>query len=611
MTRIHIAAPDTARPIALPQRTAMLAFATFAAAAWYFPWRAGTLNLEAPGFSAMVYGVELFCFAFLCLQLFMQWGAATRTPRSARAGSGADIFIMIRREPAHVVRRSLVAAVEVRRAEQIFLVGGREEIAALAEEFAVSHVARRRDALIQSKADFIAVFSAEHAPSSDSLERMLGYFADAQMGFVQGALDFALAKRPLWVEIFLGAPAPMSTRAQEGRDRLNAVLMGESCAVLRRSALDRIKGFASGTAWGLRTGLRLHKAGFGSVFHGEALAKVVAPNSNAARTSFAEAAAAAWRYEGLLSRGLSAGQRLSYLAAFLSITDVARAGLFVAAPALAVWLGVAPVATLDVSVLLHLLPYGALSLALVAALRREPDVWRRLVRYAPTKLSSFKPAPLGASEHARDIAPPRERRMLPPEPELWLWAALGLSVFAMAAGATRFLVDGRPSLALLIAGSLWLAASSLIALASLQEARKRRAERRVDARVAADFAVELYLPGGWFALHALDATPDGVRLAAPVGAELAAGQCVDVFLRVAGRRAPARLRVRHRAAAWEDVAAQRLTFGCALNWADARDRDALVLALYGGDAAARDPASLFAPAVSNENEPLGRGESAA
>jgi len=53
-----------------------------------------------------------------------------------------------------------------------------------------------------------------------------------------------------------------------------------SCAVVRRSALERIGGFATGTITeDLHTSIRLHAAGFRSVYHAEPLAFGLAPES--------------------------------------------------------------------------------------------------------------------------------------------------------------------------------------------------------------------------------------------------------------------------------------------------------------------------------------------
>jgi hypothetical protein len=599
-----LAAPETARAEGLGARGMALACAALAAAAFYFPWRLGALNADAPLLSAMVYGAELFSFALLCLALLGGARIVRRTPQPVSADMAADILVLVSRQQPATVRRSLAAAVNVRGAGRVILVGGGEPAYALAAAFGVQHVASRREALAACSAECVALVSAGHAPHVDFLERTLGYFSDPGVAFAQGALDFALPKRPLWAEILLGA-APMSVAAQQGRDGAGAVLLGGSCALLRRSALEQIRGFASGEAWALRTGLRLHKAGLAGVFHAESLAAAVTGNGEATRAApFARAAAAAWRSEGLvLACGLGFGQRLAYLAAFLRIADTPRCALFVALPALALMAGALPVAALDAALLAHFLPYAVLATALAIALRCEPGDWRKLFTFATRAKKT--PPPLGVAERPRDV--PATRKTPPAgEAELWLWAALGVAVFALAAGVTRFVVAARPPLLVLIVAGLWMLACFFLALAALATERRRRLDRRGDARLAVDFPVELHLPaGGWRAVHALDASPDGVRLAAPLGIEIAVGQKIEAYLRVAGARAPVTLRVRYRETTWEEEGAQRLELGCALIWASAGDQDFLTLALYGGAAA---PA-LFC----NENEPaaLLQDESAA
>jgi cellulose synthase/poly-beta-1,6-N-acetylglucosamine synthase-like glycosyltransferase len=122
--------------------------------------------------------------------------------------------------------------------------------------------------LTQSRAQFIAIFDADHAPKTSFLTQTLGFFSDPQVAFVQTPQDFynldsfqhrwSRRKGQVWTEQSL-----FFRVIQRGKDYWNAAFFCGSCAVIRRSSLDAIGGFATGTVTeDLHTSIRLHKQGF-------------------------------------------------------------------------------------------------------------------------------------------------------------------------------------------------------------------------------------------------------------------------------------------------------------------------------------------------------------
>src|SRR5262249_13137652 len=136
-------------------------------------------------------------------------------------------------------------------------------------------------------------------------------------------------------------------------DRWNAASYCGSCAVIRRSALDRVGGFATGTiAEDLHTSIRLHKAGFQSVYHNVSLVYGIAPVTyelfESQRVRQGQGAMQVWRREGVVfARGLSLPQRLCYMSSIVTYLNAWPRALFYLLPAFVLAGGAMPIAHLD------------------------------------------------------------------------------------------------------------------------------------------------------------------------------------------------------------------------------------------------------------------------
>lgn len=294
-------------------------------------------NPDAPTLSSLLLAAELFGIVSLGLHLFCTWTLVERRAPRLAAGTRADIFVTTWNEPVEMLRHTLIAAKTVRQAGTVWLLddGARQEMEELADELGVAYVSRTErahakagnlnNALRHSTSDYIAIFDSDHVPSPDFLERTLGYFSDAAVAFVQTPQDFynvdsfqhrgSPDRNQVWHEQTL-----FYRVIQPGKDRWNAAFFCGSCAVVRRRALDDIGGFATGTITeDLHTSLKMHKKGWSSAYHTEALAFGLAPSDfdqyQTQRLRWARGAMQVWIKEGFLfSKGLSLAQRLSYLA---------------------------------------------------------------------------------------------------------------------------------------------------------------------------------------------------------------------------------------------------------------------------------------------------------
>jgi cellulose synthase/poly-beta-1,6-N-acetylglucosamine synthase-like glycosyltransferase len=102
-------------------------------------------------------------------------------------------------------------------------------------------------ALEVTEGEFILQLDADHVPMADILHRLLGFFEDPKVAFVQSPQDFYNDDsfthdvdeqgRRIWEEqrIFF-------TIIQPGKDRWNAAFFCGSCGIIRRSAFEEIGG---------------------------------------------------------------------------------------------------------------------------------------------------------------------------------------------------------------------------------------------------------------------------------------------------------------------------------------------------------------------------------
>jgi cellulose synthase (UDP-forming) len=353
-------------------------------AAWYLTWRLGTFNKQALIFSWLLYCAELYGFITTLMHIFMTWRLTVREAPSPREGLSVDVFVPTINEPVALLRKTLLAVMRMEYPHETWLLddGRRPEVDALAKELGCRYLTRPdnsnakagnlNNALLHSEADFLAVFDADHAPKKSFLTRTLGYFQDQSVAFVQTPQDFynldsfqhhkKTGATDAWHEqsVFFRV-------IQRGKDYWNAAFFCGSCAILRRSALDAIGGFATGTVTeDLHTSVKIHKKGFRSVYHAESLAFGLAPSSVAPflkqRIRWGQGAMQVWRKEGVFfCRCLTFAQRINYLASTITYFDGWQKGLFYITPAVVLASGIMPLTAFGPDFLVHFIPYFLLT----------------------------------------------------------------------------------------------------------------------------------------------------------------------------------------------------------------------------------------------------------
>jgi len=591
-------------PLSLPRR--LVAWAFMVCALWYLGWRATTLNPEAYLFSWVLYGAELFGFLTAALHLFMSWRLTVRNSPAVPAGMSVDVFIPTINESESIVRRTLLAAQHMDYPHETWLLddGNRPEMMKLAAEFGCRYLARgdNRDAkagnlnhaLSHSQGEFIAIFDADHAPQRHFLVRTLGYFTDEKVAFVQTPQDFYNLDsyqhrrhrdgRQIWTEQSL-----FFRVIQRGKDFWNAALFCGSCAVMRRSALEAIDGFAAETVTeDLHTSLRLHMQGFRSVYHAESLAFGLAPDSVSAylgqRVRWGQGAMKVWRSEGILfNRRLKLAQRLSYLASVLTYFDGWQKAIFYAAPAIVLVTGKLPIFTSAENFLLHFLPYFLLIIWVSEEVGRGYSSFVTTEQYNMARFAAFARATLGwitGGGKFKVIPKGVPANLLEQTRIIPQYLVLAINLYAIPLGYLfNQKYDWLPAGGL-AANIVWASINALLAY-SVVTFTTRRKLQRAEYRFGVPVPVRIREKASWVYGTVDNLSPAGLRLHAHLCDDRIPGDSLQGQLWLPGSCLPFEATIKRVITSPAFGCRHATAYGLEFNWQDQAQRDQLDRFLYG------------------------------
>lgn len=519
----------------------IVAYAFVAVGVWYLTWRLQTFNPQAPIFSRLIYAAELFGFITAIMHLFMCWRLTERQAPPPRANVTVDVFVPTYSEPVELVRKTLLAAMAMNYRHETWLLddGRRPAMRALAAELGCRYLTRPDNlhakagnlnhALEHSRGELIAVFDADHAPRHDFLVKTLGYFQDPDVAFVQTPQDYynldsyqhrrSRASGRVWTE-----QALFFRVIQRGKDYWNAAFFCGSCAVVRRSGLERIGGFATGTITeDLHTSIRLHAAGYRSVYHAEPLAFGIAPESVepfiTQRVRWGQGAMHVWRREGILSNsGLSWAQRLNYLASVITYFDGWQKAVFYFAPVIVLTTGKLPLLAALPTFLLHFLPYYALTFWTFEEVGRGYGGTLYIEQYNMARFAAFAWATLAwiipTMRFRVTRKGSRARRLLRFSAPQWLIVASNL--LAIPAGLVLWRYTQALPFASLAANLLWAGVNLGVAAAVLRHMLTVQRRRRGHYRFPVPLPAKLHF-GGFLSHGTVDnLSEQGLRFYGPL-----------------------------------------------------------------------------------------------
>lgn len=294
-----------------------------------------------------LYLAELYVWLILILGFLQTTWPLKRTiaplPEDISLWPTVDVYVPTYNESLDVVRDTVLAAQCIdypRDKLRIYLLddGKRSEFAVFAADVGVGYITRDDNrhakagnlnhAMTLTKGELICVFDCDHVATRTFLQATVGAFLkDPTLALLQTPHYFyspdpfernlrAARSIPNEGALFYGP-------VQQGNDNWNATFFCGSCAVIRRSALEEIGGFAVETVTeDAHTALKMQRRGWGSAFLAIPLAAGLATERLGLhviqRTRWARGMTQIFRVDNpLFGRGLKWQQRLCYLNAML------------------------------------------------------------------------------------------------------------------------------------------------------------------------------------------------------------------------------------------------------------------------------------------------------
>ena len=391
----------------------VIAVAAYAYGVYWIYWRwTNTVNWNHPVFSLVLILAETFGLISMAFFIFTAWKLVHREPPPAPDGLKVDVFITCYDEPLQLLRRTAIGARAIRYPHKTYVLddGKRDEVKSMAEELGIGYIRREgnahakagnlNNAFSVTSGEFVLQLDADHVPLPNILDRLLGYFNEPRLAFVQSPQDFYNTDSFTHVVNTEGGQMWEENRIffsliQPGKDRNNAAFFCGSCGVLRRTAFDEIGGFSTLTITeDMETSMRLHARGWKSFYHGETLAYGLAPASAAQyhvqRLRWGQGSMQILRkMNPLFVPGLTWQQRISYLSSVIVYLDGIQRLVFYLAPVLYFLFGVLPVQVDNRALLIRLVPYMILTVASFELLSRGTGYMLISERYNMTRFWTY------------------------------------------------------------------------------------------------------------------------------------------------------------------------------------------------------------------------------
>jgi cellulose synthase (UDP-forming) len=366
----------------------VLAAAGFAATLRLVDWWFRTEHIANPVLFVMLSLAFWYGMSRVILSWINYLGIARATHRPAPEGKRVAIFTTSSPgEPHAMFEKTLAACARIEYPHTTYLLDDTRD--ARYRELAERHGAtwleildapgakagKINRALALTDEDFILVLDPDHIPFPQLLHRVLGQFDDSNVGFVQVAQAYYNQHRSL-----TAAGAAEQTYSFYGPGQMGlhghgaCLAIGANCT-FRRAALEKIGGHGIGLAEDLVTAIRIHAAGWRSVYLPEVVSRGLVP----------EDLGSYYRQQLKWARGvfevgfvelphafkrLSWRQRLAYLAVGTYYLFGATTFLFLVFPYIYLWSGEQPAAMRFGDFILAAGPVGVIGSAMYLFVQR-------------------------------------------------------------------------------------------------------------------------------------------------------------------------------------------------------------------------------------------------
>ena len=440
-------------------------------------------------------------------------------PADTRQWPSVDLLIPTYNESLSVVRATVYAAIGIdwpKDKLRIHLLddGRRADFKAFAQDAGIHYITRADNrhakagnlnhALTLTKGELVAIFDCDHIPARSFLQVTTGWFLrDPKLALVQTPHHFlspdplernlgTFGKQPNEGELFYGL-------VQDGNDVWNAAFFCGSCAILRRSALESIGGFAVETVTeDAHTALRLHRHGWNSAYLRIPQAAGLATESLSAhiaqRMRWARGMVQIFRTDNpLFGKGLTVFQRISYANAMLHFLLGLPRIVFLTAPLafllLHAYIIYAPALMIVLYVLPHMIHAILANYRLQSPYRQTlwGEIYETVVAWhiaRPTTVALFSPSRGKFNVTAKGGRIEQEHfDWQTARPYLWLSA---LNVVGLGFAAWRLLTGPDNEILTIVVSVVWVIYNLLIigvAVAVAAESRQLRHNHRVQTHL--------------------------------------------------------------------------------------------------------------------------------
>lgn len=338
-------------------------------------------------FGIGLYLAELYAWLMLFFGFLQTLWPLERSVRPLKESPNTwptvDILIPTYNESLVIVRDTVLGALSIdypRDKVKVYLLddGRREEFRAFAEEAGIGYIIRPdnkhakagnlNNAIRQTDGELITIFDCDHVATRAFLQLTVGWFLeDPKLSMIQTPHHF-YSPDPFERNLEAGRQLPNEGElfygpVQEGNDLWNAAFFCGSCAVLRRSALDEIGGFATETVTeDAHTALKLQRHGWNTAYLNIRLAAGLATERLALhvgqRMRWARGMTQILRRDNpMFGPGLSIWQRLCYLSAMMHFQFALPRIVFLTAPLVYLLLGQSIIAASPELLLVYALPH--------------------------------------------------------------------------------------------------------------------------------------------------------------------------------------------------------------------------------------------------------------
>jgi len=365
-----------------PARVRALLVVNVIAAAFYLSWWLRPGHVGVPALFAALALAEAFNLLHLLGLWWSVWTTRTEPPPRSTRDWSIDVFVTTCGEPLEVVRRTVAAAVRLEGAHRTYVLddAGRDDVRAMAKALGAEYVRRGNrkgakagnlnHALTVTTGELVAVFDADHVPDADFLDRLLGYFEDSELAFVQTPQFYGNSRHNLVARGAYQQQTIFYGPICRGKNGTNAAFCCGTNVLFRREALDAVGGFDErSVVEDFVTSMRLHRNGWRSVYYPFVVSEGLGPESLgsyfAQQFRWARGSIGALVSLEPFRRGYTLAQRLQYLLASTFYLMGIVTSVYVALPILYLLAGWSAFSPSSADFVLYYAPYLVLGLITV------------------------------------------------------------------------------------------------------------------------------------------------------------------------------------------------------------------------------------------------------